>query len=55
MVKIPNGEYGLPQTILSAKKDLKIKAIKAHFWLQITSPEDLKTAETFLSVKNKNS
>ena len=52
MVKIPNGEYGLPQTILSAKNDFKIKAVQARFWLQISAPEDLKTAETFLSIKN---
>ena len=51
MVKIPGGEYGLPQTILSAKKDFKIKAVQARFWLQISSPEDLKIAETFLSIK----
>ena len=45
-------EFGLPQTILSAKKDFKIKAVQARFWLQITAPEDLKMAETFLSIKN---
>ena len=49
MVKIPGGEYGLPQTILSAKKDIPIKAVQSRFWLQITAPEDLKIAETFLS------
>ncbi len=51
-VVIPGGEFGLPQTILSAKDDFKIKAIQARFWLQITAPEDLKVAETFLSIKN---
>ncbi|MFA6463943.1 MAG: nucleotidyltransferase family protein [Candidatus Paceibacterota bacterium] len=51
MVKITDKEYGLPQTILSAKNDFNIKAIQARFWLQITAPEDLKIAETFLSIK----
>lgn len=51
MVAIPGGEYGLPQTILSMKDDVKIKAIQSRFLLQITSPEDLKVAETFLSIK----
>lgn len=45
-------EFGLPQTILSANKDFKIKVVQSRFWLQITTPEDLKTAETFLSIKN---
>lgn len=49
-VKIPGGEFGLPQTILSAKKDFNIKAVQSRFWLQITSPEDLKIAETFLNL-----
>ncbi|MEI8337875.1 MAG: nucleotidyltransferase family protein [bacterium] len=52
MVAIPGGEFGLPQTILSAKKDFKIKAVQAQFWLQISAPEDLKLAETFLSIKD---
>lgn len=51
MVGIPGGEYGLPQTILSMKDDVKIKAIQSRFLLQITEPEDLKIAETFLSIK----
>lgn len=51
MVRIPNGEFGLPQTILTAKDDIKIKAVQSRFWLQITSPEDLKIAETFLNIE----
>lgn len=51
MVKIPGGEYGLPQTILSGKFDIPIKAVQSRFWLQITAPEDLKIAETFLSIE----
>lgn len=49
-VAIPGGEFGLPQTILSAKNDFNIKAVQARFWLQITAPEDLKLAETFLNL-----
>lgn len=49
MVEIPGGEVGLPQTIL-AIKDVKIKAVQARFWLQITTPEDLAVAETFLKI-----
>jgi NDP-sugar pyrophosphorylase family protein len=51
MAQIPGGEYGLPQTILKAKNDIPIKAVQSKFWLQITSPEDLKIAETFLSIE----
>lgn len=51
MVQIPGGEYGLPQTILSAKNDIPIKAVQSRFWLQITAPEDLKIAETFLCIE----
>lgn len=50
MVSIPGGEVGLPQTILSMKDDVNIKAIQSRFWLQITSPEDLAVAETFLKI-----
>ncbi len=50
-VSIPGGEFGLPQTILSAKKNINIKAVQSRFWLQITAPEDLAVAETFLSIK----
>ncbi len=51
MVAIPNGEFGLPQTILSAKGKMKIKAVQCRFWLQITAPEDLVMAETFLRME----
>lgn len=51
MAPIAGGEFGLPQTILSAKDDVAIKAVQSRFWLQITAPEDLKMAETFLSIE----
>lgn len=50
MVGIVGGEVGLPQTILSMKEDVKIKAVQSRFWLQITAPEDLVMAETFLKI-----
>lgn len=50
MVTIPGGEVGLPQTILSMKSGINIKAVQSRFWLQITSPEDLAIAETFLKI-----
>jgi NDP-sugar pyrophosphorylase family protein len=50
MVQIPGGEYGLPQTILSMKDEVNIKAVEASFWLQISSPEDLEAAEKFLKI-----
>lgn len=53
MVQIPGGEFGLPQTILSMKNDVNIKAVTANFWLQITAPEDLILAEQFLNLNHK--
>lgn len=50
MVKLPNGEYGLPQTILAMKNDVNIKAVEASFWIQITAPEDLVIAENHLAL-----
>lgn len=50
MIRLPNGEYGLPQTILAMKNDVNIKAVEASFWIQITAPEDLEIAEKHLSL-----
>lgn len=50
MVGIAGGEFGLPQTILSMRNEVNIKAVQSRFWLQITTPEDLKIAETFLRI-----
>ena len=44
-VKLGNGEYGLPQTMLTAAKDIPIKGVLMKKWLQINSPEDIKKAE----------
>lgn len=51
MISISGGEFGLPQTILSTKEDFEIKAVQSRFWLQISAPEDLIIAETFLKIK----
>ncbi len=31
MVRLPNGEYGLPQTVLSMRDDGPIRAVQARF------------------------
>jgi NDP-sugar pyrophosphorylase family protein len=43
-------EYGLPQTIVPAAQSLGVafKAVPATRWIQITSPEDLRSAEEAL-------
>ena len=46
--KLANGEYGLPQTMLSTAKDIPIKGVVMKKWLQINSPEDIKRAENIL-------
>lgn len=53
MMVIPGGEFGLPQTIMSMKKDVSIKAVMANFWIQITAPDDLIMAEQFLNLNHK--
>ncbi len=47
-VKLSNGEYGLPQTMLAAAKDIPIKGVVMKNWLQINRPEDIKKAEKLL-------
>ncbi len=39
--KLANGEYGLPQTMLTAAKNIPIKGILMKKWVQINCPEDL--------------
>lgn len=51
MVSIGGGEFGLPQTILSAKKDHEVKVVQAKFWLQVNAPEDLEIAEQYFNIK----
>ncbi len=47
MVEWGNGEYGLPQTIMSAKDKKKMKAVPATFVMLVTTPEDLKRADEY--------
>ena len=47
-VKLSNGEYGLPQTMLAAAKDIPIKGVVMKNWLQINNVEDIKKAGKFL-------
>ena len=44
-VKLPNGEFGLPQTVLLAAKDHELKIVEASEWVSITDENDLKVAE----------
>lgn len=48
MVKIGNGEYGLPQTIFKMVKNYKFKGVLMRKWVQINRPEDIKKAEKVL-------
>lgn len=50
-VKISNGEYGLPQTILKAAKKYSIKGVIMEKWLQINCLKDVKKAEKILNKK----
>ncbi len=47
-VKLANGEYGLPQTMLNAAKDIPIQGVIMKNWTQINRPEDIKKAEKVL-------
>jgi glucose-1-phosphate thymidylyltransferase len=53
MISIGGGEYGLPQTILSAKDDIDIHQVVSHGWFQISSPEDIYSAEEFFKINRK--
>jgi len=48
MVKIPSGEFGLPQTLATMTKNYKIKVIKAEFWQPLGYPEDILKAEKII-------
>lgn len=41
-------ELGLPQTMMTAARDVTISAVPASWWLEIKSPEDLQKAEDVL-------
>lgn len=49
-MKLSNGEYGLPQTMLAAAKQIPIKGVVMKNWLQINTPEDIKKAEKVLKL-----
>lgn len=53
MVSIGGGEFGLPQTILSARNDARIKSVVSDGWFQITSPEDIEAAEIIFKEHEK--
>lgn len=63
-VKLLNGEYGLPQTVLKMAKKIKTKGVIMKKWIQINTPEDIKKAAALLDeprkrqekilIKNKN-
>ncbi|MDO8558161.1 MAG: nucleotidyltransferase family protein [bacterium] len=49
-VRIPNGEIGLPQTLVKvAQSGTQIKVVKASFWHPIGYPQDLERAEKLLA------
>src|SRR3989344_5163461 len=50
-VKLLNGEYGLPQTVLKMAKKVKTKGILMKKWIQINLPRDIEKAEQFLKRK----
>jgi NDP-sugar pyrophosphorylase family protein len=41
-------EYGLPQVMMQACKDIDIHAVPATLWIQITEPADIAKAEKAL-------
>ncbi len=46
LVKIPNvEEYGLPQTLIQATKEIDIKIVRTQKWIEMTSPEDIEKTE----------
>lgn len=51
MFQLPNGEFGLPQTImtLSKNKGICVNAVKAKQWHSISSPEDIRAVEAIIS------
>ncbi len=54
MVPISDKEFGLPQTILSARNEMSIQAVESRTWFQITTPEDLIKAEELFTKERRN-
>jgi len=48
MVKIPSGEFGLPQTLATMVGDYRVKVEKASFWQAMGYPEDILKAEKIM-------
>jgi len=48
-VKLSNGEYGLPQTMLLALKKIPIKGVLMKKWIQINNSEDAKKAAILIT------
>lgn len=48
LVRIPNGEYGLPQTMIKMMDKHKIVVEKATGWFPIGNPEDLEKAQKII-------
>lgn len=47
-VKLPSGEYGLPQTVIAMAKDVTVEAVEMPNWKSITYPDDIKKIEGLL-------
>lgn len=45
-------EFGLPQTIVQAARDIPIHPIEAHATIRLTDPDDIQKAETILEGEN---
>lgn len=48
-VRIPNGEFGLPQTMMQAKKEIPLRAVRASFWMPLNTLEDYKHIQSVFS------
>lgn len=51
LMPIKNNEFGLPQTVVLASKDIPIRIVPAKRWLQVTSPQDISKVEQILTKK----
>jgi bifunctional UDP-N-acetylglucosamine pyrophosphorylase/glucosamine-1-phosphate N-acetyltransferase len=51
LVAIGNGEFGLPQTLALAAKDIGVKVVRSTSWHQISTPEDLERVEKVFARK----
>lgn len=48
-VRIPNGEFGLPQTMMQAKKEIPLRAVRSSFWMPLNTLEDYKRIQSVFS------